>query len=474
MYLHLEHRKKDFKKSWKLESSTKLFSVGHSKNADIRLDAKHEGIAGVLEFIEGQWCYTNLNSPLEYPFNRSIVINGPISIPLIEGELHFVPYDKKIKLLSEVPNEKSTTDRDKLWLIWKRNNRIWYTEFIEPHQKINWPNNLIPISLSATHQWQTLENEGLTLNYQLVNSPNIKGLVNGANKVLFDPSLRPYLIGATLSCLLIGMVTFLGKSSKEDLVKNSIHSNLSESTIIQLAKQIKPLVPKNAITKALSQTTIPKTESSLKTTSSRKGLAQVFSQIGKHSIKSLSSGLSPKTITISAATISQANILAAKTFKALGSIGTGSGLHPSQFTKGLQKNGGMDQAINSLGGSNLGQISQGNIGQGDLGLLHKESKVSGGLDREVIAKYIQSQKGKILYCYERQLSANPGLFGKISVKFQIASTGAVESSNIFESTLGNQSVENCLLELISQWKFPKPEGGVQVQVSYPFVFKSLN
>lgn len=127
-----------------------------------------------------------------------------------------------------------------------------------------------------------------------------------------------------------------------------------------------------------------------------------------------------------------------------------------------------------VGGNGLGQISQGNVGQGDLGLLHKESEVSGGLDREVIAKYIQSQKGKILFCYERQLSANPGLFGKVSVKFQIAAGGEVDTYNISETTLGNDSVESCLLQLISQWKFPKPAGGVKVIVSYPFVFKSLN
>ncbi len=29
------------------------------------------------------------------------------------------------------------------------------------------------------------------------------------------------------------------------------------------------------------------------------------------------------------------------------------------------------------------------------------------------------------------------------------------------------------MQLISQWKFPKPEGGVRVLVTYPFVFKSI-
>jgi hypothetical protein len=181
----------------------------------------------------------------------------------------------------------------------------------------------------------------------------------------------------------------------------------------------------------------------------------------------------PKTISITATT--QPTPSSATTFKALGGIGAGSGLHPSQFTKGLVKGGGVGLGQGgSIGGTDLGQISQGNVGQGDLGLLQKESEVSGGLDRDVIAKDIQSQKGKILFCYERQLSANPGLFGKVSVKFQIAAGGEIETYNVSETTLSNESVESCLLQLISQWRFPKPKGGVKVLVSYPFVFKSLN
>ena len=96
----------------------------------------------------------------------------------------------------------------------------------------------------------------------------------------------------------------------------------------------------------------------------------------------------------------------------------------------------------------------------------------GGLDREVIAQYIKTQLGQILYCYERQLSANPNLYGKIAVKFTIAGTGSVETQSINDTTLKNLSVESCILSKISKWKFPEPKGGTKVLVTYPFLFKS--
>jgi hypothetical protein len=42
------------------------------------------------------------------------------------------------------------------------------------------------------------------------------------------------------------------------------------------------------------------------------------------------------------------------------------------------------------------------------------------------------------------------------------------------TTMNNQPVENCIMARIKTWAFPKPKGGGQVLVSYPFLFKSLN
>lgn len=127
------------------------------------------------------------------------------------------------------------------------------------------------------------------------------------------------------------------------------------------------------------------------------------------------------------------------------------------------------------GGTGTGtQLSAGGTGASGLSLLDQESEVTGGLDKEIIAQFIRKNIGHILYCYERSLSANPNLFGKVSVKFTIGGKGNVETQKIGESTLRNGTVESCILEKISRWKFPEPKGGVQVVVTYPFLFKTTN
>jgi TonB family protein len=119
-------------------------------------------------------------------------------------------------------------------------------------------------------------------------------------------------------------------------------------------------------------------------------------------------------------------------------------------------------------------IQQGLTGRNRVSLLENDSEVEGGLDREVIATYIRSRIGEILYCYERQLSSDPSLAGKVGVHFKIGPSGAVETQSIRESTLRSQVVENCILQKISRWKFPAPKGGIQVVVTYPFLFRSTN
>jgi len=93
-----------------------------------------------------------------------------------------------------------------------------------------------------------------------------------------------------------------------------------------------------------------------------------------------------------------------------------------------------------------------------------ESK--GGLDKSIIRRYIKRNIDKIKYCYEKQLLAQPGLEGTVSVQFFITPTGSVTSS------IGagvDPTVANCVAGVVSNIEFPKPDGG-GVQVNYPFTF----
>ena len=44
------------------------------------------------------------------------------------------------------------------------------------------------------------------------------------------------------------------------------------------------------------------------------------------------------------------------------------------------------------------------------------------------------------------------------------------ASVLQNSTMGNARVENCIVQAVRRWEFPKPLGGGIVIVSYPFVF----
>lgn len=126
----------------------------------------------------------------------------------------------------------------------------------------------------------------------------------------------------------------------------------------------------------------------------------------------------------------------------------------------------------SSGYKGSGALQLGSTGNADVGALDDESEVDGGLDKEIISRYIKSQLGQIRYCYERQLSANPDLYGKIMVKFTIGSAGSVVAQAIGTTSLNNAMVEGCILRRIAGWQFPTPKGGTKVLVTYPFLFKS--
>jgi pSer/pThr/pTyr-binding forkhead associated (FHA) protein len=152
-------------------------------------------------------------------------------------------------------------------------------------------------------------------------------------------------------------------------------------------------------------------------------------------------------------------------------LGGGGGGHGNE----TQKVGGLGTAGKGGGTSGYkgsGALSLGNTGTSDVGALDEESEVDGGLDKELIARYIKSQLGQIRYCYERQLSANPDLYGKILVKFTIGSAGGVVAQAIGTTSLNNAMVEGCILRRIAGWQFPTPKGGTKVLVTYPFLFKS--
>lgn len=97
-----------------------------------------------------------------------------------------------------------------------------------------------------------------------------------------------------------------------------------------------------------------------------------------------------------------------------------------------------------------------------------------GLDRDLIESIIRRRLDRIRLCYDRQLNFNPKLAGKIAIHFVIGKKGEVVTSKISEDTMRNEAVKGCILKEVNAWSFPPPEGGVMVNVDYPFVFESTS
>jgi hypothetical protein len=98
--------------------------------------------------------------------------------------------------------------------------------------------------------------------------------------------------------------------------------------------------------------------------------------------------------------------------------------------------------------------------------------VKGSLSKEVIRRIVHRHINEVKFCYEKQLSQRPDLAGRVSIKFIIAGTGAVQMAAVESSTLGNAQVENCIAQAVRRWTFPQPEGGGIVIVTYPFQLTS--
>jgi len=131
--------------------------------------------------------------------------------------------------------------------------------------------------------------------------------------------------------------------------------------------------------------------------------------------------------------------------------------------------------VRSRSGAGIGDgLGSGHLGgRGDHGIRISQGTpvVMGSLDKEIIRRVIKENLSQIRYCYERELTKSPGLFGKVQIKFIIAATGLVSNSQVEESTMKNAKVEQCIVQKVRGWRFPKPKGGGIVIVTYPFIFK---
>jgi hypothetical protein len=137
--------------------------------------------------------------------------------------------------------------------------------------------------------------------------------------------------------------------------------------------------------------------------------------------------------------------------------------------------------LNTIGHGGGGGSGSG-YGRGAGGLSGRRTKapqirsgsamVKGSLSKDIIRRIVHRHINEVKFCYERQLAKRPDLSGRVSIKFIISGTGAVQMSAVAASTVGDPQVENCIAQAVRRWTFPQPEGGGIVIVTYPFMLTS--
>jgi Ca-activated chloride channel family protein len=144
-------------------------------------------------------------------------------------------------------------------------------------------------------------------------------------------------------------------------------------------------------------------------------------------------------------------------------------------THGYGKGGGgagygYGSGVVGLKGQGYARRGSGGLG-GSIGAVGGQPIILGALDRGLIREVVERNQNPIRYCYQRELTKDPTLTGKVVVKFVVSEDGLVSTASIKSSTLGNSAVETCVVRLFLRMRFPANPGGGIVVASYPFVFR---
>lgn len=154
----------------------------------------------------------------------------------------------------------------------------------------------------------------------------------------------------------------------------------------------------------------------------------------------------------------------------LGTFGLGGGGGGGMGIKGAE-------LLRGKGGGGIGALGSGRIGKGSVAgtVTHAVSRnvgAQGTIDKEAVAKVINSHLHEVSSCYERALLKTPGLAGKIVLEWQITTAGSVGFAKTKSSTMQSAAVESCILSSLKTWRFP-PAKGAGVIITYPFMFNSV-
>lgn len=465
-------------KTWKVDDTKKVFSWGRSSRSDIlSINPENPPFIGFFEFRNESWFLNffenkKLGFPLEVKLDKKFQFdfnNQKIEVEYIESVIPIYQSIKKLRAANL--NE----DCVQIAIVFSSEGVVISSHLKDRDQTLSIPTPEGQLQISDTStEYKEIKNKTYTVAYRLVAKEDLRQIVQFQLSLDSEPeSKKIYASSMMIIFLLAVLALFSMRNHKTEIAMAPTLPKASAPLEFKMTKTEFKKVEQMKKTEEES----PKVENQKQAASGTKKAKSVFSANSLSRLSSLVSKVSSqaartKNIVVNTNGVNAGTAPSGRALAAIGSKNTDGKNWGSNSKDGEYGVGTIGKGGSGVGG--FGNLKGGNAGKAGIGLIEDESEISGGLDREVIAQYIKSQLGQILYCYERQLSANPDLFGKVAVRFTISGNGQVEEQKIGDTTLKNKTVESCILGKISKWKFPEPKGGTKVLVTYPFMFRSTN
>jgi hypothetical protein len=148
------------------------------------------------------------------------------------------------------------------------------------------------------------------------------------------------------------------------------------------------------------------------------------------------------------------------------------GITSAPLGAGANMAGGGGYGTKGKGGGQAGYGKLSMVGSaGNMPVpLGKEALIDGGLDMDAVSEVIRRNMNQVRFCYEQGLQTDPSLNGRVGMGFTIGANGQVKVAGVESTTLNSKQIEECVVMRLKSWKFPLPSNGVDVKVSYPFLF----
>lgn len=492
--IYIEHsRDEKVRRRVRVRSPRHLYVIGSSRSADFKISG--EGIKGchaVLKFRAPHWYVCDVSGTESVTVDRQRVTEARIeSATTVEiGTHRFRLFAKENDRALFQLSEAGVGNAAHQVVVLVR-GRVFETKLLPRTSSFVFRDGESDLSFAPppSGEWVSTTVGNREIRQRLVAGEDAAD----ADEIEFDRGLRkPFAIGLLLMLGLVGLMMLTPKGSNvkpEAVLDKKSMDVIFNAKAVKIKRAESQKVVKTAMARAggaiekthataahaapetsTAPTANPKAAAAL-TSIRSSGLSSLIGKIAKRAAR--------QGVFVGAAGVSPDKTGSGRALYSMGTaLGSGGGSAtkegPTYRLGGVGtsgKGGGVGQ-----GNLRAGAALAGNgVGSGDVvASIDEETIVDGGLDRDVIAEVIKRNIGQVRYCYERQLSSNPDLYGKIVVRFTIGAAGDVSEPRIDSSTLKSAMVEGCVLRRLASWKFPQPKGGTQVRVSYPFLFKALD